>query len=178
MVMSETIHYVGMSVQGGRVSTSMTVVFLTAGISLMVMLSWEWLLRWRRRPYPRRNPQPLPWRKASPRWSGPLSKTARRCSSTAQGAVKGYGSIFPGHDARCQSQDLLLYRDKYDDTVSEAWAIGGALSYRSGWFLNHFGIGAVGYLSEPLYGPDDRDGTQLLKTDRRAMPCLANFMEG
>ena len=56
-----------------------------------------------------------------------------------------------------------FYRDKYDDTVSEAWALGGALSYQSGWFLNHFGVGAVLYTSQRLYGPDDRDGTLLLQ---------------
>ena len=56
-----------------------------------------------------------------------------------------------------------FYRDKYDDSVSEAWALGGALSYRSGWFLDHFGVGAVLYTSQPLYAPEDRDGTGLLK---------------
>jgi hypothetical protein len=60
-----------------------------------------------------------------------------------------------------------FYRDKYkvdgDDSVSEAWALGGALSYQSGWFLDHFSVGSVFYLSERLYGPDDRDGTLLLK---------------
>ncbi len=56
-----------------------------------------------------------------------------------------------------------FYRDKYDDTVSEAWALGGALSYQSGWFLDHFGVGSVLYTSQKLYGPDDRDGTLLLK---------------
>ena len=56
-----------------------------------------------------------------------------------------------------------FYRDKYDDSKSEAWALGGALSYQSGWFLDHFGVGAVLYTSQPLYGPDDRDGTLLLK---------------
>jgi hypothetical protein len=56
-----------------------------------------------------------------------------------------------------------FYRDKYDDSKSEAWTLGGALSYRSGWFLDHFGMGAVLYTSQPLYAPDDRDGTLLLK---------------
>jgi len=56
-----------------------------------------------------------------------------------------------------------FYRDKYDDSKSEAWALGGALSYRSGWFLDHFGMGLVLYTSQPLYAPDGRDGTLLLK---------------
>jgi hypothetical protein len=56
-----------------------------------------------------------------------------------------------------------FYRDKFDDTVSESWALGGALSYQSGWFLDHFGVGGVLYTSQRLYGPDDRDGALLLK---------------
>jgi hypothetical protein len=56
-----------------------------------------------------------------------------------------------------------LYRDKFDDTIIEAWALGGSLSYRSGWFLDHFGIGATLYTSQPLHAPDDRDGTLLLE---------------
>jgi len=53
--------------------------------------------------------------------------------------------------------------DQENDTKSEAWALGGALSYRSGWFLDRFALGSVLYTSQRLYGPDDRDGTQLLK---------------
>jgi hypothetical protein len=41
--------------------------------------------------------------------------------------------------------------------------LGGSLSYRSGWFLDRFGMGAALYTSQPLYAPDDRDGTPLLK---------------
>ena len=58
---------------------------------------------------------------------------------------------------------FYFYRDKYDDTKSEAWALGGALAYQSGWFLDHFAVGSVLYTSQRLYGPDDRDGTLLLK---------------
>ena len=41
------------------------------------------------------------------------------------------------------------------------WA--GALSYQSGWFLDRFSGGAVVYTSQPLYAPENRDGTLLLK---------------
>jgi hypothetical protein len=54
-------------------------------------------------------------------------------------------------------------RDKYDDSNSEAWTLGGSVSYQSGWFLDHFGVGTVFYTSNRLYGPSDRDGTLLLK---------------
>jgi hypothetical protein len=56
-----------------------------------------------------------------------------------------------------------FYRDKYDDSQSEAWTLGGAVSYQSGWFLDRFSLGSVLYTSQRLYGPEDRDGTLLLK---------------
>lgn len=59
-------------------------------------------------------------------------------------------------------RSYYLQRKQYDDSFNEAWAIGGALSYKSGWFLNHFGAGAAFYISEPLFAPDGRDGTNLL----------------
>jgi hypothetical protein len=71
-----------------------------------------------------------------------------------------------------------FYRDNYPNSnpqINEAWAIGGALSYKSGWFLNHFGVGAVYYLSEPLYAPKDRDGTQLLRPGQRSISVLGQL---
>jgi len=49
-----------------------------------------------------------------------------------------------------------------DDTQNEAWAFGGSLAYKSGWLLNTFALGAVGYTSQPLYAPQDTGGTNLL----------------
>jgi len=61
-------------------------------------------------------------------------------------------------------RSFYLYRDKYDHgDKSEAGALGGALAYQSGWFLDRFSIGSVLYTSQELYGPDTRDGTLLLK---------------
>ena len=61
------------------------------------------------------------------------------------------------------TRSYYFYRDRFDDSVNEAWAVGGALSYRSGWFLDRFGMGAAFYTAQRLYGPKDRDGTLLLK---------------
>jgi len=46
---------------------------------------------------------------------------------------------------------------------NEAWAGGGWLGYESGWIAGLLRVGAVGYTSQPLYAPDERDGTGLLK---------------
>jgi hypothetical protein len=71
-----------------------------------------------------------------------------------------------------------FYRDNYPNSnpqINEAWAIGGAVSYKSGWFLNHFGVGAVYYLSEPLYAPQDTDGTQLLRPGQKSISVLGQL---
>jgi hypothetical protein len=49
-----------------------------------------------------------------------------------------------------------------NDTQNEAWAIGGWVEVQSGWLLDMFRAGAVGYTSQPLYAPDDSPGTNLL----------------
>ena len=68
-----------------------------------------------------------------------------------------------------------FYRDQYDDSKSEAWAIGGSLSYRSGWFLDRFSLGTVLYTSQPLYAPEDRDGTELLKPGQQGYTVVGQL---
>ena len=68
---------------------------------------------------------------------------------------------------RDQRLDLNLrtyykYNDKVDNSLSEAWAVGGALNYKSGYLLDHFSLGGAVYTSQPLYAPEERDGTLLL----------------
>ena len=59
-----------------------------------------------------------------------------------------------------------------DDSVNEAWAIGGWLEYRSGWLWDMFAMGAVGYTSQRLYAPDDKDGTTLLAPGQEGITVL------
>src|SRR5262249_60773499 len=54
-------------------------------------------------------------------------------------------------------------REKPDGSENEAWAFGGWISYKSGWLLDTFSMGATLYGSAPLYAPSDKDGTLLLK---------------
>ena len=75
--------------------------------------------------------------------------------------------------------DLTLYlrtyyfdRENPDGTENEAWAFGGWFSYRSGWLLDTFAIGATVYGSAPLYAPDDKDGTTLLKPGQEGYGVL------
>lgn len=74
-----------------------------------------------------------------------------------------------------QFRTYYFYRDKYDDSLSEAWAIGGSLSYKSGYLGDVFAIGAVGYTSQRLLGDDDRDGTLLLEPGQEGYTVLGQI---
>jgi hypothetical protein len=50
-----------------------------------------------------------------------------------------------------------------DNTEGLAWAIGGAVEYRSGWLFDALRIGAAVYTSQPLVAPEDKGGTGLLR---------------
>jgi hypothetical protein len=54
----------------------------------------------------------------------------------------------------------------------EAWALGGWLAYESGWWKDRLKIGLTGYTSQKLYGPEDRDGTLLLKPGQEGFSVL------
>jgi hypothetical protein len=66
-------------------------------------------------------------------------------------------------DLKVNFRSYYFNRTRPDDAVNEAWAFGGWVGYRSGWLLDTFAMGATLYGSAPLYAPDDRDGTLLLK---------------
>ena len=66
-------------------------------------------------------------------------------------------------DLKVNFRSYYFNRTKPDDTVNEAWAFGGRITYQSGWLLDTFSMGASLYGSAPLYAPEDRDGTLLLK---------------
>ena len=61
-----------------------------------------------------------------------------------------------------QLRTYYLDRDKYDDSQSEAWALGGSAGFKTGYFRERFALGATLYTSQKLYGPEDKDGTTLL----------------
>ena len=50
-------------------------------------------------------------------------------------------------------------RDKNQDNVG--FALGGALQYLSGWAFDRLQLRATVYTSQDIYGPSDKDGTQL-----------------
>jgi hypothetical protein len=66
-------------------------------------------------------------------------------------------------DLRVNFRTYYFNRNQPDDTKNEALAFGGSISLQSGWLFDTFAMGATLYGSAPLYAPDDRDGTLLLK---------------
>ncbi|MGH8093222.1 MAG: OprD family outer membrane porin [Chthoniobacterales bacterium] len=67
---------------------------------------------------------------------------------------------------------FFLDRHQFSGAESQAWAIGGWVGLKTGYFLDHFAFGATGYTSQPLYAPKDRDGTTLLKPGQEGYTVL------
>ena len=77
--------------------------------------------------------------------------------------MKGLPPFLRDLDLKAHFRTYYFNREKPDDSENEALAFGGWLGMRSGWLLDTFGIGTTFYGSAPLYAPDEKDGTLLLK---------------
>ena len=66
-------------------------------------------------------------------------------------------------------------RSEFDGAEEQAWAIGGWLGVKTGYFLDHVAFGATVYTSNPIYAPDDRDGTLLLAPGQNGYTVLGEF---
>jgi|SoiMethySBSTD1v2_1073268.scaffolds.fasta_scaffold03328_17 hypothetical protein len=71
-------------------------------------------------------------------------------------------------DLRVHFRTYYFNRNKPDDSKNEALATGGWITYQSGWLADTFAMGATLYGSAKLYGPEDRDGTLLLKPSQES----------
>ena len=70
---------------------------------------------------------------------------------------------------------FYLDRSQFSGDESQAWAIGGWLGVKTGYFLDHIAFGATVYTSNPIYAPDDRDGTLLLAPGQNGYTVLGEF---
>ncbi len=66
-------------------------------------------------------------------------------------------------------------RHQFSGAESQAWAIGGWAGLKTGYFLDHLAFGVTGYTSQRLYGPEDRDGTRLLKPQQKSYGVLGEL---
>lgn len=74
-----------------------------------------------------------------------------------------------------QARTYYLDREKYDDSEMAAWAIGGSVGAKTGYFRERFAMGATAYTSQRLYGPEDKDGTGLLQPGQHGYTVLGEL---
>lgn len=98
-------------------------------------------------------------------------------TASAQGLYPGT----PGKDAYTlpggfepvlQLRTYYLDQESLTGVPSAAWALGGWAGLRSPWWGDLLQVGLVGYTSQKLYGPDDKDGTKLLATGQEPITVL------
>src|SRR5881394_1028250 len=66
-------------------------------------------------------------------------------------------------------------RSDFNRSEKQAWAIGGWAGVKTGYFLDHIAFGATVYTTNPIYAPDDRDGTSLLEEGQNGFTVLGEF---
>ena len=91
----------------------------------------------------------------------------RRVRETGARPGKTPGSI--------SGPSYYLDRDKFDDSQSEAWALGGSIGLKTGYFRERFALGATGYTSQRLHGPEHKDGTLLLEPGQHGYTVLGEL---
>ncbi len=69
-------------------------------------------------------------------------------------------------------RNYYFARNNVGEGKDEAWAQGGSLSYRSGLWKDRIHTGMVLYTSQKLYGPEERDGTLLLRSRQNSLSVI------
>jgi hypothetical protein len=77
-------------------------------------------------------------------------------------------------DTQLLLQPRIYYFDREREIVhdSEALAYGGRLAYNSGWWRDRLKLNATLYTTQRAHGPDDKDGTLLLKRGQKGFSVL------
>ena len=76
---------------------------------------------------------------------------------------KRRAQFLAGSEIVLRPRTYYLDRDRDIDPDTVGWALGGAVEWRSGWAWDRLRLGATVFTSQDLYGPSDKDGTQLFK---------------
>jgi hypothetical protein len=71
-----------------------------------------------------------------------------------------------------QPRTYYFNRRREDGTRAKAWALGGALKYRSGYWKDVFSVGATLFTSQRLIGKKKHDGTRLLRPGQKGYTVL------
>lgn len=74
-----------------------------------------------------------------------------------------------------QLRTYYLDRNRFDGSQSEAWALGGRIGLKTGYFRERFAFGATAFTSQRLYGPEDKGGTGLLAPIQQGYSVLGEI---
>ena len=66
-------------------------------------------------------------------------------------------------------------QNRFDDSERQAWALGGSIGAKTGYFLNHFALGGTFYTSQPLYAPEGKGNTKVLKPDQDGYSVFGEY---
>jgi hypothetical protein len=69
-------------------------------------------------------------------------------------------------------RSYYLGKDRTTEVLSEAWAMGGSVSYRSGWLADAFSVELEGFTSQPIVADKDRGGTFMLEPNQEGYNAL------
>lgn len=81
------------------------------------------------------------------------------------------------HDTKFYGELRSFYFDSnnFNDRENEARALGGSAGFKTGYFRKLFAVGATGYTSQRLYGPENKDGTGLLAPGQHGYSVLGEL---
>jgi hypothetical protein len=80
--------------------------------------------------------------------------------------------FFADTQLEARFRSYYLRKDRTTDTLSEAWAMGGSVYYRSGWLADAFSVEVEGFTSQPIVADEDRGGTILLEPIQEGYSAL------
>jgi hypothetical protein len=83
-----------------------------------------------------------------------------------------YQALFADATFTLHARSYLLDRTDSSGSDPAAWAVGGWAGYESGWIGDVVKLGAVEYTSLPMWAPDSRDGSLLLKPGQEGYAVL------
>lgn len=106
---------------------------------------------------------------------GPLLQGVNAMTDLLRGTLKNMPPFFRDTTLTLKLRSYYLDQTRADETKSEAWTLGGSLEYRSGLLGDRLQIGAELFTSQPLYAPEDADGTLLLMPGQEGYTVLGQL---
>jgi outer membrane porin, OprD family len=106
---------------------------------------------------------------------GPLIQGVNGITDLLRDKLKDTPPFFRDTALTLKVRSYYLNQDRPDGTRSEAWTLGGSLAYTSGRYADRLQIGAELFTSQPLYAPEDADGTLLLKPGQEGYTVLGQL---